>query len=110
MDLTECRIPGRGGNFIVIHLNIIRTTLKKISNKKMMQVTIGHYGVMNRKTRMTEVYQILYVSSRQSERELVSQTMQSAIGHMLNYIRDYHLDIRTGSLESCKSTKVTTAA
>ncbi|ULU13198.1 hypothetical protein L3Y34_016004 [Caenorhabditis briggsae] len=90
----------------------------------MMQVTIGHYGVMNRKTRMTEeakkqlnqmeilrkrrkflVYQILYVSSRQSERELVSQTMQSAIGHMLNYIRDYHLDIRTGSLESCKNRK-----
>ncbi|ULU04586.1 hypothetical protein L3Y34_017386 [Caenorhabditis briggsae] len=45
------------------------------------------------------------VERRRAERELVSQTMQSAIGHMLNYIRDYHLDIRTGSLESCKNRK-----
>ncbi|CAP37874.1 Protein CBG20947 [Caenorhabditis briggsae] len=50
------------------------------------------------------------VERRRAESELVSQTMQSAIGHMLNYIRDYHLDIRTGSLESCKSTKVITTA
>ncbi|UMM16104.1 hypothetical protein L5515_013262 [Caenorhabditis briggsae] len=45
------------------------------------------------------------VERRRAERELVSQTMQSAIGHILNYIRDYHLDIRTGSLESCKNRK-----
>ncbi|EGT31829.1 hypothetical protein CAEBREN_00760 [Caenorhabditis brenneri] len=42
------------------------------------------------------------IERRREERENVSQTMQNSIGNMLNYLRDYHYNVNSDELESCR--------
>ncbi|PIC12325.1 hypothetical protein B9Z55_028470 [Caenorhabditis nigoni] len=42
------------------------------------------------------------IERRRNKRENVSNTMKLSIGHMLNYLRDYHFSPETGQLDNCK--------